>query len=161
MIQTAILIGSESDRPVMAPCTTVLDKLGIKYCLAVASAHRTPKWTAQLIADLENKGCQVFICGAGMAAHLAGAVASRTIRPVLGVPINASSLSGWDALLSTVQMPPGYPVGAMALDQAGAKNSAWMAAQILALHDFDLAKRIAQTRDEIALEVEKSNQGLF
>ncbi|ACV67522.1 5-(carboxyamino)imidazole ribonucleotide mutase [Desulfohalobium retbaense] len=160
MTQVAILIGSISDKDVLEPCTKVLEDMGITYRFTVSSAHRTPERTENMIQELEQAGCQVFICAAGMAAHLAGAVAARTIRPVLGVPINASALNGWDALLSTVQMPPGYPVGTLALDKAGAKNAAWQAAQILALNDPDLARRILEARETMAADVAKAGQEL-
>lgn len=160
MTQVAILIGSISDKDVLEPCTKVLEDMGITYRFTVSSAHRTPERTENMIQELEQAGCQVFICAAGMAAHLAGAVAARTIRPVLGVPINASALNGWDALLSTVQMPPGYPVGTLALDKAGAKNAAWQAAQILALNDQDLARRILEARETMAADVAKAGQEL-
>jgi 5-(carboxyamino)imidazole ribonucleotide mutase len=160
MTQVAILIGSISDKDVLEPCTKVLEDMGITYRFTVSSAHRTPERTENMIQELEQAGCQVFICAAGMAAHLAGAVAARTIRPVLGVPINASALNGWDALLSTVQMPSGYPVGTLALDKAGAKNAAWQAAQILALNDPDLARRILEARETMAADVAKAGQEL-
>ncbi len=148
MPQVAIFIGSISDQDKMRPCTEVLDKFGVSYNFTVTSAHRTPERTEALILEMEMEGCQVFICAAGMAAHLAGAVAARTIKPVLGVPINASPLNGMDALLSTVQMPPGFPVGTVSLDKAGAKNAAYLAAQILALQDDELALRLKDVRKE-------------
>lgn len=115
-----------------------------------------PERTAKLVKELEDNGCEIFICAAGLAAHLAGAVAAKTIRPVLGVPICGSALGGMDALLATVQMPPGFPVGTVALDKVGAKNSAWMAAQILALHDDDLAEKIREARQGFIESVEKA-----
>ncbi|MFW5837374.1 MAG: 5-(carboxyamino)imidazole ribonucleotide mutase, partial [Desulfovibrionaceae bacterium] len=133
MPRVAVFMGSISDEETMRPCVDVLDRLGIDHLFTVASAHRTPERTEKLVRDLEADGCRVFICAAGMAAHLAGAVAARTIRPVIGVPVTASALGGMDALLATVQMPPGFPVGTVALDKAGARNAAWLAAQILAL----------------------------
>lgn len=143
----AIFIGSISDEAVVTPCAEVLRKLGISFLFTVASAHRTPERAQELVERLESEGCRVFICAAGMAAHLAGAVAARTIRPVIGIPIAASALGGMDALLSTVQMPPGFPVATVALDKAGARNAAWLAAQILALEDSALAARLAQERE--------------
>ena len=160
MTQVGIFIGSISDEQKMRPCAEVLDSLGVSYCFTVSSAHRTPERTARLVKELEKEGCQVFICAAGMAAHLAGAVAAKTIKPVLGVPINASSLGGWDALLSTVQMPPGYPVGTLALDKAGAKNAAWLAAQILALNDIDMQEKIAAARAAMQESVEEAARSL-
>jgi len=160
MTKVAIFIGSISDKDIMQPCSDVLTELGIPHLYTVTSAHRTPKRTETLIAQLEADGCQVFICAAGMAAHLAGAVAARTVKPVLGVPINASPLGGMDALLATVQMPPGFPVGTLALDKAGARNAAWMAAQILALTDKSLEDKIKAARDKFAEGVKKAAKEL-
>ncbi|GAB6887675.1 5-(carboxyamino)imidazole ribonucleotide mutase [Desulfothermus okinawensis JCM 13304] len=160
MVDVAIFIGSISDKEKMFPCIEVLEKLGISYKFHITSAHRTPNRTENLIKDLEEKGCKVFICAAGLAAHLAGAVAARTTRPVIGVPINASSLGGIDALLSTVQMPPGYPVATVALDRVGAQNAAYLAAQILAVSDFQLEKRLKEIREEMARFVEESDKKL-
>ena len=120
MAQVAIFIGSASDEPVIAPCAEVLRKLGVSYRFTVTSAHRTPERTEALVRELEAEGCRVFICAAGMAAHLAGAVAARTLKPVIGIPVSGAALGGMDALLSTVQMPPGFPVATVALDKAGA-----------------------------------------
>ena len=111
-------------------------------------------------AQLEAKGAQVFICAAGMAAHLAGAVAARTIRPVIGIPISGSAFGGMDSLLSTVQMPPGFPVATVATDKAGARNAAWLAAQILALTDKDLADRIRAAREKMKADIEKAGAEL-
>jgi 5-(carboxyamino)imidazole ribonucleotide mutase len=152
--KVAIFIGSISDEDKMRPCADVLKKLAIPYTFTVTSAHRTPERTETLVRDLEAQGCQVFICAAGMAAHLAGAVAARTLKPVLGVPLTASELGGMDALLSTVQMPPGFPVGTLALDKAGARNAAWLAAQILALTDPELAGKLKTARAEFVQAVE-------
>lgn len=160
MTQVAIFMGSKSDEATVRPCADVLDKLGITYTFTITSAHRTPERTARLIRELEEAGVQVFICAAGLAAHLAGAVAAKTVRPVLGIPISASSLGGWDALLATVQMPPGFPVGTLALDKVGARNSAWLAAQILALHDAALAERIQAERRKMVEQVEEDAKTL-
>jgi len=160
MTQVAIFMGSKSDEATVRPCADVLDKLGITYTFTITSAHRTPERTARLIRELEDAGVQVFICAAGLAAHLAGAVAAKTIRPVLGIPISASSLGGWDALLATVQMPPGFPVGTLALDKVGARNSAWLAAQILALNDAALAERIQAERRKMIEQVEEDAKTL-
>ena len=154
--KVAIFMGSISDEDKMTPASQVLASLGIPHKYTVTSAHRTPERTVELVRQLEDDGCQVFICGAGMAAHLAGAVAAKTIKPVIGVPITASSLAGLDALLATVQMPPGFPVATVALDKAGAKNAAWMAAQILALNDAGLAERIRTERQGFKDSVEKA-----
>ncbi len=156
MVKVAIFMGSASDEALMTPCAEVLAKLGVEYRITVSSAHCTPERTERLVRELEAEGCQVFICAAGMAAHLAGAVAARTTKPVLGVPLAASPLSGMDALFATVQMPPGFPVGTLALDKAGAKNAAWMAAQILALSDPALAERIKAERVGFVASVEKA-----
>lgn len=160
MTQVAIFMGSKSDEATVRPCADVLEKLGITYTFTITSAHRTPERTARLIRELEDAGVQVFICAAGLAAHLAGAVAAKTIRPVLGIPISASSLGGWDALLATVQMPPGFPVGTLALDKVGARNSAWLAAQILALHDTALTERIQAERRKMVEQVEEDAKTL-
>ena len=160
MVDVAIFIGSISDKEKMIPCVEVLEKLGISYKFHITSAHRTPDRTENLIRDLEEKGCKVFICAAGLAAHLAGAVAARTVRPVIGVPINASSLGGMDSLLSTVQMPPGYPVATVAIDKVGARNAAYLAAQILAIYDFELEKKLKELREGMSRSVEESDKKL-
>ncbi|MEI3478786.1 MAG: 5-(carboxyamino)imidazole ribonucleotide mutase [Bilophila sp.] len=151
--KVAIFMGSASDEPMISPCADVLKKLGVPFRFTVTSAHRTPERTAELVDSLEADGCEVFICAAGMAAHLAGAVAARTMKPVIGIPVAASPLGGMDALLATVQMPPGFPVATVALDKAGAKNAAWLAAQMLALHDADLAERIRAARAKFKADV--------
>lgn len=156
MSRVAIFMGSISDEEVVRPCSEVLKSLGIDHVFTVTSAHRTPERTERLVQELEGKGCQVFICAAGLAAHLAGAVAARTIRPVLGIPVTGSSLAGLDALFSTVQMPPGFPVGTLALDKVGARNAAWLAAQILALTDKDIEKRLLKAREEMKKGVEEA-----
>lgn len=160
MTKVAIFIGSISDEETIKPCADVLKSLGITYRFTVTSAHRTPERTEALIDSLEAAGCQVFICAAGMAAHLAGAVAARTIKPVIGIPVDASPLGGMDALLATVQMPPGFPVGTVALDKAGARNAAWLAAQILALQDADLASKLKAAREKFKADVEKAGADL-
>ncbi len=149
----AIFIGSASDEATVAPCADILKQLGIPFVFTVTSAHRTPERTATLVDELEAQGCQVYICAAGMAAHLAGAVAARTTKPVIGIPVAASALNGMDALLATVQMPPGFPVATVALDKAGARNAAWLAAQILALQDPDLQTRLQAARQKFADDV--------
>ena len=160
MTQVAIFIGSASDEPVINPCADILKKLGISFRFTISSAHRTPERTEALVQELEKEGCQVFICAAGMAAHLAGAVAARTTKPVIGIPVSGSALGGMDALLSTVQMPPGFPVATVALDKAGARNAAWLAAQILALHDENLAEAIRAERNAFKTSVERSGAEL-
>ncbi len=156
MPQVAVFIGSGSDEDTVRPCVDVLEKLGISYLFTVTSAHRTPQRTETLVAQMEKEGCQVYICAAGMAAHLAGAVAARTTKPVVGIPVTASALGGMDALLATVMMPPGFPVATVALDKAGARNAAWFAAQILALHDPALATRLQEERSAFVDDVKKA-----
>ena len=151
--KVAVFIGSASDEATVAPCADILKKLGIPFRFTVTSAHRTPERTSELVDSLEAAGCEVFICAAGMAAHLAGAVAARTMKPVIGIPVAASPLGGMDALLATVQMPPGFPVATVALDKAGARNAAWLAAQILALHDPELAHKIRISRERLKSDV--------
>lgn len=160
MSKVAIFMGSLSDEANVRPCAEVLQSLGVSYTFTVTSAHRTPERTEKLVAELEEAGCQVYICAAGMAAHLAGAVAARTIKPVIGIPVSASSLNGMDALLSTVMMPPGFPVATVALDKAGARNAAWLAAQILALEDAALAGKIRDARQKFKDDVEKAAASL-
>jgi 5-(carboxyamino)imidazole ribonucleotide mutase len=135
-----ILVGSESDLPVLETCTARLENLGIDYELDVLSAHRNPQGVAEYVASAPERGIKVFICAAGMAAHLAGAVAARTNLPVIGIPVAAGTLGGFDALLATVQMPSGVPVATVAVN--GAANAAVLAAQILALADPNLAQRL-------------------
>ena len=135
-----ILVGSKSDLPVMEKCTKRLEDLGVDYELEVLSAHRNPEGVAEYVASAPGRGIKVFICAAGMAAHLAGAVAARTNLPVIGIPIAAGTLGGFDALLATVQMPPGVPVATVAVN--GAANAAVLAAQMLALSDPELAERL-------------------
>jgi len=160
MSQVAIFMGSKSDEGTVRPCADVLEKLGISCTFTITSAHRTPERTSRLVKELEEAGVQVFICAAGLAAHLAGAVAAKTVRPVLGIPISASALGGWDALLATVQMPPGFPVGTLALDKVGARNAAWLAAQILALHNPELTQRILDERRKMIEQVEEDAKSL-
>jgi 5-(carboxyamino)imidazole ribonucleotide mutase len=135
-----ILVGSESDLPILEKCTARLENLVIDYELQVLSAHRNPESVAEYAATARDRGLKVIICAAGMAAHLAGAVAARTNLPVIGVPVAAGTLGGLDALLSTVQMPSGVPVATVAVN--GAANAAVLAAQILALSDPELAERL-------------------
>ncbi len=160
MTWVAILMGSESDWPVMQGAANTLESLGVHYEARVTSAHRTPRATAEYVVDAEVRGCSAFICGAGMAAHLAGAVAAVTIKPVVGVPIDAGPLAGFDALLSTVQMPGGIPVATVAIGKAGAKNAAYLAAQMLALQDETLAMRLRADREANATRVEQQNAAL-
>jgi 5-(carboxyamino)imidazole ribonucleotide mutase len=135
-----ILVGSKSDMPILEKCTTRLEELGVEYDLNVMSAHRDPNGVSEYAATARERGLKVIICAAGMAAHLAGAVAARTSLPVIGIPIAAGALSGFDSLLSTLQMPSGVPVATVAVN--GAANAAVLAAQILALSDPELAERL-------------------
>ena len=153
MAQVVVLMGSASDEEIVSPCMEILRNLGIEYSVTVSSAHRTPERTERIVREQEAAGCRVFICAAGMAAHLAGAVAARTDRPVIGIPVSGKSLAGNDALYSTVQMPPGFPVATVALDKAGARNAAWLAAQILAVSDDALRGRIREARRKMAEDV--------
>ena len=136
----AVLMGSDSDLPVVQATLDTLANLGVAYEVQITSAHRTPQETQQYVQDAETRGCDVFIAAAGLAAHLAGAVAAHTLKPVLGIPLDAGSLQGMDALLATVQMPGGIPVGTLAIGKPGAKNAAYLAAQIMALKDDVIAK---------------------
>lgn len=138
-------MGSDSDLPVMEATFAVLKSLDIPFEARITSAHRTPETTKAFVVDAEARGCAVFIAAAGMAAHLAGAVSATTVKPVIGVPMNAS-LDGLDALLSTVQMPAGIPVASVAIGKAGAKNAAYLAAQILGVHDQGIAQRLRDER---------------
>lgn len=142
----AVLMGSDSDWPTMENTVNVLKSLDIPHEVKVTSAHRTPAQTHTFVKDAEERGCRVFIAAAGVAAHLAGAVAGLTTRPVIGVPMAGGPLNGFDALLSTVQMPGGVPVASVAIGKAGAKNAAYLAAQILATGDDALAEKVRLDR---------------
>lgn len=152
-VQVLILMGSDSDAPVMKAAVDVLNEFGLASEVTVASAHRSPARVQRLVADAPARGVRVFIVGAGAAAHLAGVVAAHTTLPVIGVPIDSSPLSGFDALLSTVQMPPGVPVATVAVGKAGATNAGVLAAQILALGDPDLARRLEAYKAKLAEKV--------
>jgi len=146
-LDVLILMGSKSDRPIMQKAEAVLDEFGVAYKTLIRSAHRTPEATEQAVRDAEAAGCKVFICAAGMAAHLAGVVCSKTVKPVIGVPIASGPLQGEDALHSTVMMPPGLPVATVGIN--GARNAGLLAVQMLAQNDETLtrllkADRIAQ-----------------
>lgn len=149
----AVLMGSDSDLPVLQSTFEVLKSLQIPFEAKITSAHRTPKVTHDYVTDADARGCAVFICAAGLAAHLAGAVSAATLKPVIGIPLDTGSLQGMDALLSTVQMPGGIPVATVAVGKAGAKNAAYLAAQILALSDPGLAQRIRSERADTAKAV--------
>ncbi len=141
----AVLMGSKSDLPTMEKTLDVLKSLNIKFEVKITSAHRTPQATHDYVTDAEGRGCRVFICAAGLAAHLAGAVAGITTRPVIGVPMNGA-LDGLDALLSTVQMPGGIPVATVAIGSAGAKNAGYLAAQMLGIGDAGVAAAVRTDR---------------
>jgi 5-(carboxyamino)imidazole ribonucleotide mutase len=160
MTWVAILMGSESDWPVMQGASQTLESLAIRCEVRVTSAHRTPQATAEYVTGAEERGCAVYICGAGMAAHLAGAVAAMTIKPVIGVPMESGPLAGFDALLSTVQMPGGIPVATVAIGKPGAKNAGYLAAQILALNDLSLAARLRADRSAGVARVVEQNERL-
>ncbi|CAB1277286.1 5-(carboxyamino)imidazole ribonucleotide mutase [Candidatus Nitrosacidococcus tergens] len=154
----AVLMGADSDLPVMESTLDILKTLTVPFEVRITSAHRTPEATASYVKEADKRGCGVFIAAAGLAAHLAGAVAANTLKPVIGVPMAGGPLNGMDALLSTVQMPGGVPVACVAIDKAGAKNAAYLAAQILSLNDTDLAKRLATDRQAMAQSIlDKAN----
>jgi phosphoribosylaminoimidazole carboxylase PurE protein len=145
----AVVMGSDSDMDVMENCIEQLQDFGIKPVVRIISAHRTPDIAAEFAEKASENGIKVIIAAAGMAAHLAGALAAKTTLPIIGVPIAAGKgLGGMDALLSTVQMPPGVPVGTVAIGKAGAKNAAVLAVQILALSDSKLADKLAEFKDK-------------
>ncbi len=152
-MKVSILIGSDSDWPVMKPAVETLRQFGVESEVTVASAHRTPAKVQELVSTAATRDVSLFIAAAGGAAHLAGVVASHTVLPVIGVPINASPMNGLDALLATVQMPSGIPVGTMAIN--GAKNAALFAVEILALKDTKLAEKLRDYRVKLAQEVEQ------
>ena len=156
----AVLMGSDSDLPTMQETGKMLDKFGVSYDTRITSAHRSPKKTHELVATLEAEGVEVFVVGAGLAAHLAGVVASITTRPVIGVPMGGGSLQGVDALYSTVQMPGGVPVATMAIGRHGAKNAGVLAAQMLALQDEALRDRLKAFKKELERSVEEKDRKL-
>ncbi len=159
-IDVLILIGSDSDAPIMRGAVDVLGQLGVPCELTVASAHRSPARVERQLAEAPRRGVKVFIVGAGAAAHLAGMVAAHTTKPVIGVPIDSSALQGLDALLSTVQMPPGVPVATVSIGKPGATNAAVLAAQILALADPALASRVEEYKQGLAEKVERAAEAL-
>jgi phosphoribosylaminoimidazole carboxylase PurE protein len=148
-------MGSKSDLPRMEGAGEVLAGLGVPFETRISSAHRSPGRTVEYARSAAGRGIRVIVAGAGMAAHLAGVIASETPLPVIGVPLSASPLSGLDALLSTAQMPPGVPVAAVAVD--GARNAAWLAARILALSDPALAERLRAARESMLRAVEEAD----
>ena len=157
----AVVMGSDSDMPVMQSCVDMLSDFGIKPAVRIMSAHRTPQIAADFAENAAKNGFKVIIAAAGMAAHLAGALAGRTTLPVIGVPLAATGGWGLDALLSTVQMPPGVPVATVAVGKAGAKNAAVLAVQILALADDELAEKLCEfkrTQEEKVIEKDSAIQ---
>ena len=147
-VQVGIVYGSPSDESVMKECAAVLDEFGVAYEMNAMSAHRTPGTVADYASSAAGRGLRVLIAGAGLAAHLAGAVAAHTILPVIGVPLDAGSLGGLDALLATVQMPKGVPVATVAIGKHGARNAAYLAVQILALNDATLTEQLAKRKEK-------------
>ena len=150
-------MGSKSDYPIVSEAAKILEKFGVAHELVIASAHRSPERTHTYVKEAEAKGAQVFIAAAGMAAHLAGVVASLTTKPVIGVPMKGGAMDGLDAMLSTVQMPAGMPVAALALGKAGAMNSAYLAMQILAIEDEELGTKLLEDRILKAKKVESDS----
>jgi phosphoribosylamine---glycine ligase len=156
-----ILMGSDSDAPVMAAAADALTELGLTSEMTVASAHRSPKRVLRLVEDAPSRGVRVFIVGAGAAAHLAGVVAAHTTLPVIGVPIDSSALKGLDALLSTVQMPPGVPVATVAIGRPGATNAGVLAAQMIALAEPEVAVRLREYKIKLEEKVEAAAKRLM
>ena len=157
-VLVSVVMGSDSDLPVMTETTKVLEEFGIGYELILTSAHRTPQRTTKFAALAAGRGVKVIIVGAGAAAHLAGVIASQTLLPVIGVPIDATTLHGLDALLSTVQMPGGIPVATMAIGKAGAKNAALFAVRLLALEDNKIKSALSAYMEKMAKDVEKKQE---
>jgi 5-(carboxyamino)imidazole ribonucleotide mutase len=158
--RVAILMGSDSDFAVMAEAASRLDRFGIASEMEVLSAHRSPERLHDYVKAAPDRGIRLFIVGAGGAAHLGGVVASLTTLPVIGVPLAATSLGGLDALLATVQMPAGVPVATMALDKAGAANAAIFAAEVLALSDAEIARKLLAHKEDLANSVEQKSARL-
>ena len=159
-IEVLILMGSMSDWKHLQGAVEVLRQLDVSFEVRVSSAHRTPERTVELVRSAEADGCRVFICAAGMAAHLAGVVAAHTVRPVLGIPLPGGVLDGVDALLSTVQMPGGIPVATFAVGSAGARNAAFFAAQVLSVDRPGLAEALREARSSAAAKVDEADHTL-
>ena len=158
--KVGIIMGSDSDLPIMMAAVDFLKKMDVEYEITVASAHRTPARAAEFAETARDRGVKVIIAGAGMAAHLAGVLAAHTTIPVIGVPIDSSSLKGMDALLATVQMPPGIPVATMAIGKPGAKNGAILACQILSVADAEMVDKLAAFKAEMAAQVDEKARNL-
>lgn len=157
-MKIAIFIGSDSDYDVVKDALEILKEFEVPFALEVTSAHRSPSRTVELVKSYEEKGVEVFIAVAGKAAHLAGVVASHTVLPVIGIPVESSTLGGLDALLSTVQMPKGVPVATMGLGKSGASNAALLAVQILGLKDSALMSKMRDYREKMASQVESKSK---
>lgn len=157
--RVAILMGSMSDRDVMSRAADTLDRFGVDYEWKVSSAHRTPAETKAYVSSARDRGIKVIICGAGLAAHLAGAAAAATTLPIIGVPLNGA-LDGLDSLLATVQMPPGIPVASVAIGSPGAKNAAYLAVQILALSDDGLHQALLDDRQDMKRKIDAASAEL-
>ena len=153
----SIILGSKSDYDIVKECANTLDKFGVLHEMIISSAHRSPQRTHSYVKESEEKGARVFIAAAGMAAHLAGAIAAITIKPVIGIPMKGGAMDGMDAMLSTVQMPSGMPVATVAMAKAGAVNAAYLAMQILALEDNDLKIKLEEDRILKAKKVESDS----
>jgi phosphoribosylamine--glycine ligase len=158
--QVGIVMGSDSDLDIMKEATTILKKFEIPYEMTVASAHRSPQRAADFAGSALKRGLKVIIAGAGHAAHLAGVLAAHTHLPVIGVPIDSSCLQGLDALLATVQMPPGIPVATMAIGKSGARNAGILAAQIMAVSDPELGRKLDDFKQEMALQVDRKAKAM-
>lgn len=157
-MKVAILIGSDSDYEMADEALQILQEFEVSFAVEVTSAHRSPERTLNLVRTFEEKGVEVFIAVAGKAAHLAGFVAAHTLRPVIGVPVRSGALSGFDSLLSTVQMPRGVPVATMGLGKSGASNAALLAVQILALKEDSLAEKLKEYRKKMASQIESNSK---
>ena len=159
-IQVGIVMGSDSDWPLVQKACAVLDRFGVAYETRVISAHRTPETAHEYAATAEDRGLKVILAAAGGAAHLAGVLAASTILPVVGIPVPGGSLNGLDALLATVQMPSGIPVATVAVSSSGAVNAALLAAQMLALSDPELAEKLRARKKKLAEKVAAANEKL-
>lgn len=155
-----VLMGSDSDFPVMEETAKVFEHFSVGYRIAVASAHRTPERVMRLVREAQNSGAEAIIAGAGMAAHLAGFIAAHTLLPVIGVPLSSSTLDGLDALLSTVQMPPGIPVATMSIGKPGARNAAIFVVEILAVRDEKVRRMLSLFRQSLRKEVERKDRAI-
>jgi 5-(carboxyamino)imidazole ribonucleotide mutase len=159
-VVVSVVMGSDSDLPIMEEAVKVLTEFAVPHELYLTSAHRTPERTTTFARSAAKRGVRIIIVGAGAAAHLAGVIASQTLLPVIGIPIDATSLKGMDALLATVQMPGGIPVATMAIGKAGAKNAALFAVRILALDDAGLQKKLQAYIHRMASDVERKHENL-